>query len=137
MAAEKRKSEQAQFEQKVAAEKQKSEYTKSIDALKALHTRWVDAVHLANNTARIQLSGQIAALQAIKRDTEAALVPPCLTGPKASLVESMATTIDGFIAFMSDPDIGKYVAQDKLSKGQELLSKYEQGLSGCGPDIQK
>lgn len=127
-----RAKEREAFEQKVAAEKKKTEYAKSIDALRAIHVRWQDAVRLADSTPRIQLSGQIASLQAIKRDTEALMVPECLALPKANLSSGMAVIIDGFISFMRDADSGKLFAAVRFSEGRRLLTKYEEGLSACG-----
>ncbi|MVT28776.1 hypothetical protein GO496_10580 [Acidovorax citrulli] len=65
------------LEQRKAQEQaQKDALASSLKAMDTLVARWDDAVKVASTTGRIALSGPVATLQAIRRETEGVTVPP-------------------------------------------------------------
>lgn len=87
-------------ETQAAMNRKKAEERAAVESLKGLLLRWNDAIAVAEGSARISLPGPVATLQGIKRETDAAEVPPCLGPAKANLVGAMQLTINGFIEFM-------------------------------------
>lgn len=61
-----------------------------------------DAFDIAERTSRIALSGPIAEIQKIKRETETIEVPTCLEPAKHELLLSMDTALNGFLAFLAE-----------------------------------
>lgn len=106
-----------------------SEANKKLDALLV---RWNDAQTLAGTTGRIALAQPVAALQAIRRDVDELTVSPCLDEAKAHLLESMARTIEGFIAFMrNELKIGDKLAQIEFEAAADQMAEYNQARAGC------
>lgn len=103
--------------------------------LQGLTRRWDDAEKLASTTSRIALSTPVSELQSIKRDTEAAVVPPCLAKSKSELVASMDGVIDAYLTFMGDSDAESEVqshfrkaSEHRANFGSEINAVYE-----CAP----
>lgn len=67
-----------------------------------LITEWDDAEELASSTARIALSGPIATLQQIRRDTAAITPPDCANEMHEALEHYMQLTIDAYLSFMAN-----------------------------------
>jgi cell division protein FtsL len=109
----------------------RSEFDKAVAGVAAEYSKWKDAAILADSTARVSLAGPVAALQAIKRDTEAAVVPPCLEEPKKNLVGGMEKVVNGFVLFMQDANIGKALAHAYNLEANELFTAYEAGIRAC------
>lgn len=123
------------FNEKVAREATKSEYEKSMATLVSLHSRWIDAVKLADSTSRVALATPLANLQQIKRDTEALMVPDCYTAKKKSLVAHMDATIDGFIAFMQNQvGLGERFARMHFEEATKHLGDYTSSTATCPKD---
>ncbi len=76
---------------------QKDALASSLKAMDTLVARWDDAVKVASTTGRIALSGPVATLQAIRRETEGVTVPPLPDAGKAGLLRSMSSTEKGFL----------------------------------------
>lgn len=74
----------------------------SLDELGEIESRWSDALEVAASSSRLALSGPLADLQEIRRDTERLDLPDCLRLPRNSLVESMDGVIEAFILFLQD-----------------------------------
>jgi len=72
------------------------------DTIRDVGRRFDDAETLANNTSRMNLPPVIGDLQAIRRDAEDLIVPDCAKDAQDLLVKYMNSTIDGYLAFMSD-----------------------------------
>lgn len=119
------------LEEQIAASKVKDVLRTSLKAADDLYARWKDGKKVANLTSRIGLAGPVAALQALRRDADALIVPDCLKNGKASLLDAMALEIDGFLAFMGDTTMGKYVAQANADKAEKLLTGYEADRALC------
>lgn len=66
-----------------------------------LYRRWADAERLALSTSRVALSGPVAAMQAIQREAEAFVSPPCLDGARKILVDLTKKSSDGLLQFMA------------------------------------
>ena len=113
--------EQDELAHRLEIEKNKSESLQALDAVSKLVKRWDDASLLASSTARITLNGPISQLQAIRRESTDVIVPACISHHKELLIKSMDLTLDGYIAFMQDKDIGQYLAQS-LSKKPSLFA---------------
>jgi len=94
----------------------------SMAKLTDIHNRWFDAIEIASSTSRISLSGPVADLQAIYRETEKLEIAPCLTQAKMYLTQSMDWTLESFQRFMAqDEDSSVNSAMEQATK---LLSKY-------------
>lgn len=123
------------FEEKSNKEATKSEYEKSIAALGAIHARWIDTVKLAESTSRVALSTPLASLQQIKRDTDSLLVPDCYTAKKTALVAHMESTIEAFIAFLSNSgDLGTQLARIHFESASKHLNDYVTMPDTCPKD---
>jgi len=72
-----------------------------VSALNALFDDWDDATKLANNTARIALSGPVSRLQEIRRQTADLAYPACAVSVHTKMLLYMDKTIDAFMAFMA------------------------------------
>ena len=126
--AERKELEQRQLEEQ-AAQDALSETNRKLDALLV---RWNDAKTLAGTTGRIALAQPVAALQEIRRDVDALTVSPCMDEAKAHLVESMARTIEGFIAFMrNELKIGDRLAQIEFEAAAARMADYNEARAGC------
>lgn len=126
----------AQEERKALA--QKLEQAKDNDILRTalksfdvIHTRWVDARRIAEVTSRMSLSGPLANLQAVRRDADALVAPNCLTLGKAKMLEAMQLEIDGFVAFLGDANIGKYVLKANVDTAADLFKTYQSERAQC------
>lgn len=118
------KQQQARADAERAALEKAQEEAKAKDALalalKAvddLYVRWQDASTVAGTTSRIALSMPVATMQAIKREVENLIVPPCLAAGKTELVKGMQATIDGYLAFMLNTE---------KQGGMKLYLKFEE-----------
>jgi hypothetical protein len=114
---------------------ERTDLAKAVAALASIEARWNDAAVLADSTSRIALAQPIQALQAIKREAEALIVPPCLEGPKRLEVEAMAKTIEGFLFFMRDSNIGKTIAQGNALEARELFAQAQREARLCPASI--
>ena len=82
----------------------KSRVSRAGDAMSEIFDQWTDAVSLAQNTARIGLSGPIGDLQDLKRQMEAVDVPDCLRVVRDGIAGGMDYAIDGFLGFAAQAD---------------------------------
>ncbi len=71
------------------------------EAVGEVAQRFDDANALANQTPRMSLAPQIAAIQDVRRDTQAIKPPPCAAHAHEELVAAMDSVIDGYTAFLS------------------------------------
>ena len=71
-----------------------------LSSLQSIAREWDDAYKLASQTPRASLSGQIATLQSIRRKAQDLPLPECASLAKTALVDSMDSSINGFIAFL-------------------------------------
>lgn len=124
--------ERRDYEQRLAAERARSEYDRAADAFRAVQTRWAEAHRVAGVTARVALAGPVATLQEVRRDAAALVLPTCLQGAQKKLLEGMQWQLDGYIAFMSDADIGKTLAQGSFKMGDDLLTASRAEADRCG-----
>lgn len=119
------------LEQQIAASKTKDVLHTSLKAADDLYVRWKDGKKVANMTGRIGLASPVSALQSLRREAEALIVPDCLKHGKASMLEAMTLEVDGFLAFMGDTNFGKYVAQANADKAEKLFTGYEADRAMC------
>lgn len=119
------------LQQQIDASKTKDVLQVSLKAADDLYARWKDAKQVAGLTSRISLATPVAALQAIRREAEGLIVPDCLKEGKTNLLEAMKLEIEGFLAFMGDVNMGKFVAQANTLSAEKLLTIYEADRSMC------
>lgn len=103
--------------------------------LQGLARRWDDTEKLASTTSRIALSTPVSELQSIKRDTEAAVVPACLSKLKSELVASMDAVIDAYLLFMGDSE-AEFEVQSRFRKASEHRSNFRSKINAvydCAP----
>jgi len=86
--------------------------------------RFDDAISVANNTPRMQLSGVIRDMQAIQREAEALNTPEEAQENKEYLLEWMDYTIAGFLVFMGQEEELKIELAFATAKGG--LNRYVQ-----------
>lgn len=65
-------------------------------------SRFSDAVHVADSTARVSLSGPVSEMQAARREYQALEAPVAAEKAKAAVVNAMDQTTEIYIEFMSD-----------------------------------
>ncbi len=109
------------------------EFATSIPALNTLYSQWKDALQLAGSTARIALAGPVGHLQTIKQQMDALSVPDCFMAPKQKMTKGMGKMIEGFLKFMQDATLGKYLAAGSFDEGRQLLAEYEREAKACTP----
>lgn len=86
--------------------------------IEPLARRWDDANKLANQTPRNQLAGQIANLQAIRRDVQDLKPPECSKAAQTALVGTMDATIQGYVDFLAQKSDSTVAASFKLASTQ-------------------
>ncbi len=64
--------------------------------------RWDDAMAIAGSTGRANLSGPVAALQEIRRETRDIVPPGCAAAAHQAFVDYMDAEIESYIAFMQN-----------------------------------
>jgi hypothetical protein len=83
-----------------------------------LARRWDDANKLAGQTPRMQLAGQIASLQAVRRDVQDLKPPECSKPVQTSLIGAMDATIQGYVDFLSQKSDSTVQASFTLARTQ-------------------
>lgn len=113
----------------------KPQVDQSISEMKEILGRFSDAFELAANTSRISLSPIVSDMQKIARELNDLTVPVCLDEAKTALLQSMSSSIDGYLAFMaeeSDETVTSY-----FDDGTKYLRSYSDKtsvISACAPD---
>ena len=107
------------------------ERSKALNQADAIYTKWKDAETLAGVTARMNLAAQVAAMQAIRAEYKAVVVPQCLELGKAKLFEAMNLKIDGFLMFIADANLGKYIYAENNAKAEILVKEYNDIRAAC------
>jgi hypothetical protein len=98
--------------------------------LAKIEQRWSDAVELARNTNRGELSGPVQNMQTIKQDLQSVKVSECMTPAKTALSEHMNHEIDLFLQFM-----GASSTTYNREKSFIELTKYYELRDKCRPDV--
>lgn len=119
-----KKVEEQAFLKRQAEERERQLLDKATKDLERLHGRWKDASMLASSTSRIALSAPVASLQSIRREAVDMVVPECLDGPKAALLQGMEKEIEAYMNFMQDANIGKLLAQNLFTEARDAFEKY-------------
>jgi hypothetical protein len=127
----KAQSELKALQQQIDASKTKNVLEISIKSATDIYAKWKDGIEVAQRTSRVGLATPVATLQALRREAENLIVPDCLKTGKANLLEAMKLEIDGFLAFMGDTTMGKYVAQANSDAAAKLLVGFEADISMC------
>lgn len=129
---------QRELEQKALEDRQKQvehendALKKSMAGLRDIESRWKDARRVATASSRIALSGPVASLQAIRREADTLVVPPCADLAKSELLKSMGFTVDAFFSFMREEgEMANILAGALLDDADKAYKSYEQGLTAC------
>ena len=107
------------------------ERQKAIDAVNQAIKRWDGAVEAASNTKRTELDGSVKQLQAIRAEAEAMPVNDCTGIARATLVNSMNTTMEAIAMFRKDTGKASEATKEKHNKGADLLAESTAQLSNC------
>jgi hypothetical protein len=102
---------------------QSSEFFSKVEPLAR---RWDDANKLANQTPRMQLAGQIASLQAVRRDVQDLTPPECSKPVQDSLVSAMDSTIQAYVDFLAQKP--NTTVQASFTKASEQMAAYTTAL---------
>lgn len=121
------------LEERLAKEKaQRDSLGSALKAFDDIVVRWNDAVKVAGTTGRISLSGPVATLQAIRRDTEQITAPPCLDAGKVELLKSMNSTERGFLVFMrNELKLGDVMAKGDFDDAEKAMSAFKVARDSC------
>ena len=95
-----------------------------------------DAYDIAASTSRIALAGPVLQLQQVKRDTELIAVPACMEGAKNELVLTIDTSIEAFLAFMSQDDVGVDFYMDQSTSHLAEFRTQLEAVEACKPFCQ-
>lgn len=88
--------------------------------------RWDDAADIAGSTGRINLSGPVGDLQAIRREAGRLDIPFCAEEAHEHLLRSMELYIDAFLAFMAqDPDS---IVDRRFEDANEALDEWGEAV---------
>jgi|CXWK01.1.fsa_nt_gi hypothetical protein len=101
--------------------------------LAALRQRWLDALEIADSTARISLAGPVGELQAIRREIGALEGPACAQGAGAALYIHSEAVIDGFLLFMQDEPESQINA--KFDEALTALELYDAALGDIRAEV--
>lgn len=112
------------------AEAQRSEANKALNNLTSILRKWDDAAKLADITSRNALATPVASLQAIRREAQDLIVPPCADETKRLAVQAMDSSINGFMLFMQSAD-AKYEAGKLINESATLLQKSNDASDAC------
>ncbi len=128
-----REAERKQLEKRLAEERQQRDaLTTSNNAIDSLMARWVDATKVAGTTGRIALSGPVTTLQTLRRETEQLTVAPCMDQAKSLLVQSMGSTIEGYLVFMrNEMKIGDKLAQIDFDEAEKNMTAFRIARANC------
>lgn len=104
------------------------------DEIQGLMAEYEDALDIASSTSRISLSGPVAELQDIKRQTEAVEVPACLVPAHRFTIASMEKSIEAFISFMGQASDSEVNSSIMASAGfmEQAVAELET-VSACAP----
>lgn len=107
-----------------------------VEDVEALFDDWDDATRLADNTARIALSGPVQQLQEIRRAVNDLDPPACAEPVQRAFISYMNFTIDGFLAFMAEEPHEKQFedAQVKLDLFIREFADLKAGAMPYGPN---
>lgn len=108
----------------------RSETQQALNDMTAILRKWEDASALAGATSRMSLATPVASLQAIRREMQSLIVPPCADESKALAVQSMETAISGFMAFMSSAG-DDYQAKTLMHRSAVLMQQSNEAGEAC------
>lgn len=131
MRAKKQDHEKLALEEKLQKERDKSAYDKSVASLRAINDKWADAFRLTASTARMSLPPQIASLQAIKREAEALILPPCLESARSRMTAGMDLVIEGFMTFLGDTKYGDVRSGPFFDGAKKAFEEYNEQSAAC------
>jgi hypothetical protein len=108
--------------------------TEAVEQMQVKADEFDDALTVASSTARISLSGPVAQLQTIRRETDNIAVPACLQTAKNLTVSGMQSYIDSLISFMGEVD--DFTVNAQMTQGNNYLSQAVaelEDVSVCAP----
>lgn len=120
-------------EERLAKEKaQRDALSMSLKAVDDVVARWNDAVKIASTTSRVSLPGPVATLQAVRRDAEQIVAPPCLDVGKAELIKSMNSTEQGFLVFMrNELKLGDVLSKLDFEEAGKSMAAFKREREAC------
>jgi Tfp pilus assembly major pilin PilA len=112
-----------------------AEVRKQYDQQRAIYSRWVDALRLADKTPRIALAPQVQNLQTIRREMQAVGASGCLATPTAKMMGGMTRIVDAFIVFLANDAGSKDIAERQFEAAALLFSDYEAEAKVCVSEL--
>lgn len=109
---------------------QAADYLAELDDLRA---RWMDALEIADSTARMSLAGPVGELQDIRREIGALEGPECARMAGAALYMHADAAIDGFLLFMQDEPESQIDA--KFDEAFDALDVYNSALDEIAAEV--
>lgn len=102
-------------------------------ALEDLRARWLDALEIADSTARISLAGPVGELQDIRRAIGALEGPDCAAMAGVALYMHADAVVEGFLLFMQDEPESRINA--KFDEAFEALEVYNKALDDIRAEV--
>ena len=104
-----------------------------VDSLRAASARWDEVLNEVSRTPRNEIVTTIKKMQAIKTETEVAEVGECTDKARATLLSSMATTLEALAMFQKETGAITEPTNQKLLLGVETLADAKRGIDACVP----
>ena len=121
----------AAVDEAFARERAREEARRKAEALQAIGTRWTDGLNEAGRTPRSEISGIVKKLQVIKNEAETFETGDCTAGARATLVSSMAASIEALNLFQKETGSAGEASTLKLQLGADLLFAAQRETSAC------
>lgn len=121
----------AAVDEAYARERIREQRKHKVDALRAVNTSWDQGLDEASRTPRSEVAGAIKKLQALKSDAESVEVDECTGGARATLVSSMAASIEALSLFQKETGTGGEASGLKLQLAADLLYAAQRDMNAC------
>ena len=104
---------------------------RNVDTLRAIGSRWNDALNEATRTGRSDIAGPIKKLQAIKSEADTVEVDDCTGNARTTLQSAMTVFIDAFSTFQKETGNSGEATTQKAQQGTDLLRTAQQEMEAC------
>ncbi|MEO8384517.1 MAG: hypothetical protein ABI583_04700 [Betaproteobacteria bacterium] len=99
--------------------------------LKGVSKRWESALNEAARTGRSDIAAQITNLQAVMKEATAIEIDDCTGAARATLLSSMATTIEAFGMFQKETGESGEATKKKAATAGVQLQAAETEIEAC------
>ena len=104
---------------------------RNVDALRAVSTRFSDALNQASGTGRSDIAPPLKKLQSIKTETDSVEVDACTAAARTTLQSAMAASIEAFTLFQKETGVSGDATTQKVQQGADLMRTALQEMEAC------